>query len=105
MAAEKSTQFCTQSKRAAAAFIALAVLSSPVAAQSVCADHADVVNALKGRPHEEQKQWWGFSAAETLYELWSRPGGGWSIIVKLSNGTTCIVASGDQWLKPEKESH
>lgn len=102
---QKSIQFCTCVKRAAAVFIALFVLSSPVAAQSVCADHADVVKALKGRPHEEQKQWWGFSAAETLYELWAREGGGWSIIVKLPNGRTCMIASGDQWLRPEKESH
>jgi len=101
----KFTQKCTRVNVAVAAFVMFAVLSSPVAAQSVCADHADVVKALKGRPHEEQKQWWGFSAAETLYELWAREGGGWSIIVKLPTGRTCMIASGDQWIKPEKESH
>lgn len=99
---KKPTHICRYVKYAA---LALAVLCSHAYAQVACAPRDEVVNALKGRPHVEEKQWFGISRQQTLYELWLRKDGSWSILQTMPDGNSCMVAAGEQWAQPEKESH
>jgi hypothetical protein len=81
-----------------ARLIPLAVLASPVLAQSpiaevVCAPRDELVARLQGAELAGS----GLRDAEAVLEVWTRPSGDWTLVQSYANGTACILAMGEAW--------
>ncbi len=75
---------------------AMAFAASQSNAQSPgpqCAARADVVQVLAAR-YGESRQAMGLAADNQLIEVYASAKGTWSLTVTLTDGTTCLVASG-----------
>lgn len=75
---------------------AMVVAASQSRAQSPgpqCAARADVVQALATR-YGETRQAMGLAAADQLLEVYASSSGTWTLTITLTDGTTCLVASG-----------
>ena len=44
-----------------------------------------------------QRMAWGLRAPEEVMEVWTDARGDWAMIVRYANGTSCIVAMGENW--------
>ena len=72
----------------------LSLMAGPVAAQTNCAPHADVVERLAAG-YGEYRQSIGLAADNTVMEIYaSLETGTWTIVVTRANGIACLVAAG-----------
>lgn len=78
-------------------------LATTAAAQSAipatCTERARALTHLAGKYAESPVAMGLASNGSILEVLTSRAGETWSILVTLPNGTTCLIASGEQWEK------
>ena len=88
---------------AATALVILSVLvlllwfSGPAAAQSLCGQRADMINGLDGT-YSETPSSMGLSNNGGVVEVLTSPEGKtWTIIITLPNGTSCLIAAGENW--------
>lgn len=100
-----SRQALDAAQRAAFIFAAVGVLlvglvsgvPSSAAAQTVCAEHAEVVKQL-GKQHAETPVALGLSANGGVVEVFStKDGSTWTMVITMPNGVTCMMAAGESW--------
>ncbi len=61
-----------------------------------CAARADVVQVLAAR-YGETRQAMGLAAENQLFEVFASEAGTWTLTITLTDGTTCLVASGSSF--------
>jgi hypothetical protein len=70
---------------------------SPAAAQTVCAEHAEVVKELGAR-HAETPIALGLAANGGVIEVFSTGDGStWTMVITMPDGMTCMMAAGESW--------
>ena len=77
----------------------IAAISQPAAAQQqpACTSRADVISHL-GKKYSENPVAIGLANNGGVIEvLSSRAGASWTIIITMPNGTTCMIAAGENW--------
>lgn len=89
---------------ALAGFIgAIVALPPPASAQTACAPRGDIVEKLKDKYGEVQRGM-GLGGTTAIVEIWSsEKTGTWTIVMTRPNGTTCILAAGDNWSESPEE--
>ena len=68
----------------------------PASAQTVCADHGDLLKHLADR-YGEQPHSIAFTDQGNLVEVVVSPNGTWTILVTAPGRPSCIVATGKEW--------
>ena len=61
-----------------------------------CADRAHIVSLLR-KQFGERLTGYGLSPSGIVFEIYTAANGGWSLIITTADGTSCVVASGDNW--------
>lgn len=74
-----------------------ALLASPAAAQQ-CHPRDEMIQLLKSGKYEEVHRGRGLHRAGHVIELWTGPNGTWSILRTNPDGTSCLLAYGQQWI-------
>jgi hypothetical protein len=78
-------------------------LGDPEIREHTCAPHGDVVRALSIRFGELRRDG-RFYGADYDLELWSSIFGGWTTLMILPDGLTCVTTDGDLWQETPSES-
>ena len=69
----------------------------PAQAQVKCGPRDQIVDVL-GKQHGESMVAGGLAGATKLLEVWTADEGAtWTLLLTDANGTSCILASGQQW--------
>ena len=71
-------------------------LPAPAAAQMVCGERVEIVNALQSG-HQERKTAGGLSGSGGLVELFTGDSGTWTLLLTLPGGPTCLLGAGEDW--------
>lgn len=79
-----------------AACAAVVMLASPAVAQMACGDRVAISQQLD-TAYGERTTSLGLTADGLLMEVFSSPGGTWTIIVSYPTGQACVVAHGTDW--------
>ena len=67
------------------------------AQQAVCAARGDVVERLREK-YGESRRGIGLLQDQRVVEIWtSKKSGSWTIVVTLPDGSTCLLAAGENW--------
>lgn len=70
----------------------------------MCSGTTEMHNMLE-RSYGGQRTAWGMRAPEEVMEVWTDRRGDWAMVVRYANGTSCLVATGEDWTAiPTKES-
>ena len=77
-----------------AAFVGLHAV--PSSAQTVCGEHAKLVDML-GVTYAEKSVAMGLTSTGAVIEVLTSPTGTWSILLTYPTGLTCMVATGEKW--------
>ena len=84
-----------------AAGIAIAT-STAAAAQTACLTHDKLVDLLHGR-YSEQPIAAGLESNGRLLEVFAAPDGAtWTMVVTTPDGSSCVVAVGEEWQEPQQ---
>ena len=78
---------------AAAAGVAL---PSPSHAQTVCSNRTNFIKELSSQ-HREDPVAMGLAANGSVLEVLASKDGTWTILITSPNGTSCVVAVGENW--------
>ena len=78
------------------AFAAAPALAEPQIRENTCALHDDVVRALSVRFGELRREG-RMNGTDYDLELWSSIFGGWTTLMILPDGLTCVTTDGDLW--------
>ena len=83
---------------ATALMFGMAAAAPPASAQHLpCGDREDLAVRLENRFKEKQAGL-GLQSADRLVEIWtSQETGSWTILITLSDGTACVMATGANW--------
>jgi hypothetical protein len=75
-----------------------ALAPQPVAAQNaICGERASIIERLRTK-YGETPRGAGVFQGQRVVEVWaSDASGSWTIVVTLPNGSTCLMASGEDW--------
>ncbi len=80
-----------------AAFLAFPVMSLAQTADVICDDSARLERMLSTVMQSERRAL-GLRGPETLLEVWIDPRTqDWTLVQTYTNGTSCIIAMGEQW--------
>ena len=79
-----------------AAAVLTTVAATPAAAQSVCGERVEIVNALEAA-HKERKAAAGLSGNGGVVELFTAINGTWTLLLTLPGGPTCMLGAGEAW--------
>ncbi len=79
-----------------AAALASLILATPSLAQSVCGERARFLDQLDER-YKEAPAALGVIDNGSVLELLTSRGGSWTILVTAPDGTTCLMATGENW--------
>jgi len=72
-------------------------LAPPVQAQALCAKRSVITERLESRFHETY-QGAGLQSTTSLVEIWSSDETGtWTLLLSRADGTSCVIASGQNW--------
>ncbi len=72
-------------------------LAPPVQAQALCAERSVITDRLESRFHETY-QGGGLQSTTSLVEIWSSDETGtWTLLLSRADGTSCVIASGQNW--------
>ncbi len=84
----------------------LVAIPPPGFSDPICGPRENVVAALSER-YSEMFNGGGFQPPDKVVEIWVSPKvGTWTLLVTMANKTSCIVASGTNWITGEwPESH
>ncbi|MGG7567022.1 hypothetical protein ACQ5SO_12785 [Rhodovulum sp. DZ06] len=64
---------------------------------ALCADRADVVQRLQEK-YGESRRGIGLLQDQRVVEIWTSPNSGtWTIVITLPDGSTCLLAAGEDW--------
>ena len=75
----------------------LGSMSVPVSAKPICGERDKVVGKLTGS-FSEKPSAMGLTASGDVIEVLTSPNGStWTIVVTMPNGTSCLVAIGENW--------
>lgn len=78
--------------------MAAATVAAPVSAQGICSPRGALVDQLIAK-YGESPQGSGLNGTTRMLEIWaSSDTGTWTILLTDTNGTSCIVAAGKDWL-------
>ena len=88
------------------AFLIAALASMPATAQTLCGKSGEMLGKLNGI-YTETPSGMGLSSNGGVVEILTSPKGyTWTIIITLPNGTSCLVAAGENWEKmPQKAAY
>ena len=75
--------------------LAALTLAAPAYAQQ-CGSTEEAYQALSEK-YNETRQGMGFAESGAIVEFWASITGSWSAIVSFPDGTTCLIASGQDW--------
>ncbi len=82
------------------AIIAFAVLTATTAAAqtpAVCADRASIADRLRAK-YGETVHGIGVTDGQRVVEVWASDATGtWTIVVTLPDGSSCLIAAGEDW--------
>ncbi len=84
-----------------AAFMA-AFFIAPASAQQACGKRVNIVKRLTDVYHERQRAT-GVASNGMLLETFVSPKGTWTALITYPNGTSCVVAAGENWQLMEIE--
>lgn len=70
-------------------------LASPIA-EVICSPTSDMVKKLTDQ-YGSARAARGVRGPEQVMEVWTDAGGEWAMVVRYSNGQSCIVAFGEDW--------
>lgn len=79
-----------------AALVTMVAMTGAAAAQPLCDEHKNVVEALS-KGYAERLSAVGMAGGTGVLEVFASPGGTWSIVVTDANGQSCIMAVGTGW--------
>lgn len=84
---------------ALALIFGMAATAPPALAQSMRCAPRDTLTERLERVYSEQQTAVGLQSSAKLIEVWSSPETGtWTILMTMPDGTSCVLASGDNWL-------
>lgn len=76
-------------------------LACPAAASSPIADvlcsRTQVLQERLTRQYQSERIATGLRNPEQIVEVWTDPQGEWIMVIRYSNGQSCIVAMGEYW--------
>ena len=71
-------------------------MTNAAAAATPCGSHDKVAQLLTTK-HQEARRIMGIVSAHAVMEIFMSPKGTWTVLVTDTNGTACIIASGEDW--------
>ena len=81
--------------------LAILLLTAPAMARQFCLPHKEAVLRLQ-RDHGETARGVGVgNNGELVTQLFVSDTGSWTVLGTRTNGTSCILASGDSWMMLE----
>jgi hypothetical protein len=72
------------------------VAATPAMAQTICGERRDFLKQLDSS-YGEQTEALGIAANGAVLEVLTSDQGSWTILVTSPKGTTCVVATGENW--------
>ncbi len=82
-------------------FLGVAAQARSPIAEVICEPPPALHERLQ-RQYEAHRSATGIRDPEQIMEVWTGPTGNWTLIVTYANGTSCIVAMGENWT-PQRE--
>ena len=79
-----------------AAALTLGPSATQANAQILCGPHDQVAESLNGK-FKESRAGLGLAGDGNVVELFVSQKGSWTMVVTRPNGTSCLVAAGDNW--------
>ena len=80
-----------------AALVVIGFTLPASAQQSVCGNRGDILKQLSVR-YSEAPAAIGLSSTGSMLEVLTSPSGGsWTVLMTMPNGTSCLVAAGENW--------
>ncbi len=77
----------------------MAATAPPVMAQALNCAGRDMVTERLASGYDEKQTGLGLQSENRLVEIWSsEKTGSWTILVTLPDGTSCVLASGANWI-------
>lgn len=81
--------------------ILLLVLAGPAVAESpiaevICEPRTELLQRLAGAEVSGS----GLRDTETVLEVWTKASGDWTLVQSYADGTSCILAMGEDWEAP-----
>lgn len=68
----------------------------PAVAQTSCGSRDQLVKVLSDQ-FKEQPVSIGLARPGQVMEVFASPSGSWSMVVTMPNGTSCLIAAGENW--------
>jgi hypothetical protein len=65
-----------------------------------CAGREEITRALALR-EGAARLGQGLRDPESVLEVWSDAGGGWTVVISYADGRSCVVARGEAWAEDE----
>lgn len=81
----------------------LLFLSAPALAQPPCAPYSEVLSHLESE-YQERPVSFGVTATGNMLVITAGKKGTWTILIVQTNGTACLVLTGDDWSKKGERS-
>ncbi len=72
------------------------MVATPASAQAVCGDRNEIVARLESG-YQEKSSAMGVSTNGGLVELYTSEKGTWTLMLTQPNGTSCLIAAGNNW--------
>lgn len=79
------------------AFLILGTMSVPVSAKPICGKRGEVIGKLSGSFSEKPSAMGLTTNGDVIEVLTSPSGATWTIVVTMPNGTSCLIALGENW--------
>jgi hypothetical protein len=76
--------------------LAAVILAPAVHAQAVCGSHQSISETLK-KSYSEAPASMGLTTGGGMVEVYVSPEGSWTLVVTQPNGTSCLIAVGQDW--------
>ena len=87
---------------AVAAMFAVVGVSSASAAQRVCGER-DKLNKFLATKYQELPRALGVGGSgKQVFEVYTSEKGTWTVLMTMTNGTSCIMAAGHSWKEEDK---
>ena len=80
-----------------------ASLAFPAVAQSPCAPYSEVLSHLESK-YQEHPVSFGVTATGNMLVVTASKKGTWTILIVQTNGTACLVLTGDDWSEKGERS-
>ncbi len=71
-------------------------MSFPALAQQACGPRAIILGHLQSN-YAESPAAIGLTLTDNVMEVLTSPAGTWTIVIKMPDGTTCMIAAGTDW--------